>query len=258
MTDDHGKFCWYELLTTDTEAAEAFYGKVLGWTGKDAGHPEMRYTILSIGETGIGGLMALPESCIAEGKRPGWIGYVAVDDVDAGTAQVTQKGGQVHMPPQDIPAVGRFSVVADPQGAVLTLFKPLPMPNMPAPAPMGTPGHSAWRELCANDWEAAFAFYAELFGWTKAETMDMGPMGVYQLFARGAETLGGMMNKPPGVPVPFWQYYFAVEDADAAKARVEAAGGQIINGPMEVPGGVWAMNALDPQGAVFGLVGPRR
>lgn len=265
MTDVHGRFCWYELMTTDAAAAEAFYKKVMGWNAKDAGQPDMAYTILSVGETGIGGLMTLPESCLAEGKRPGWIGYVAVDDVDASTAQATKAGGKVHMEPQDIPNIGRFSVIADPQGAVLTLFKATHGPEAPPPpAPMGTPGHAAWRELYANDWESAFAFYAGLFGWTKGEAMDMGPMGTYQIYGRGAaegcgeEMYGGMMNKPPAVPAPFWQYYFTAEDIDAAKGRVEAAGGQIIHGPAEVPGGMWVINVVDPQGAVFGLVGPRR
>ncbi len=257
MTDTHGRFCWYELLTTDTAAAEAFYGKVLGWSARDAGMPDMKYTLLHAGETGIGGMMTMPPECIAEGKPPGWMGYVAVDDVDACTTQATEAGGSVHMPPQDIPTVGRFSVIADPQGAVLTLFKPLPGQPSPPPAPMGTPGHAAWRELYADDWQKSFAFYAGLFGWTKGDPLDMGAMGTYQLYGKASEMYGGMMNRPPQIPAAFWQYYFAAEDIDAAMGRVEAAGGRVIHGPAEVPGGVWVINVLDPQGVAFGLVGPR-
>jgi predicted enzyme related to lactoylglutathione lyase len=112
--------------------------------------------------------------------------------------------------------------------------------------------------LHTTDWPAAFGFYAALFGWTKGEPFDMGPMGVYQLFATGDCPVGGMMNMTaePKAP-PHWLYYFNVEAIDAAVARVAAAGGQVLNGPMQVPGGSWIVQGLDPQGAPFALVGPR-
>ena len=121
-----------------------------------------------------------------------------------------------------------------------------------------TPGHVAWRELYADDVEKAFAFYAEKFGWTKAEAMDMGPMGVYQMFATGGPTAGGMMRRPEDIPQPFWNYYHAVPELDAAIGRVEKGGGKILNGPQEVPGGAWVAQCLDPQGAVFSLVAGKR
>jgi uncharacterized protein len=255
MSTAHGSFVWYDLMTTDTAAAQTFYRNVLGWSAQDAGMPDMSYTILSAGEIPLGGLMALPEEARNAGARPGWLGYVAVDDVDASAARAKQAGGAVHRAPADIPGVGRFAVIADPQGAVLTLFKGS-VEQGPSAAP-GSPGHVGWRELLATDWEPAFDFYSELFGWTKAEPFDMGPMGVYQLFATGGVTIGGMMTKPDSVPAPFWLYYFAVEGIDAATTRVQANGGQLLNGPHEVPGGVWIVQFLDPQGAMFALVGPR-
>jgi uncharacterized protein len=88
--------------------------------------------------------------------------------------------------------------------------------------------------------------------------MDMGPMGIYQMFAFGGEAIGGMMTKPPSMPAPCWMYYFNVDGIDAAKARVETGGGAILNGPMEVPGGHWIVQCRDPQGAMFCLVAPRR
>jgi len=257
MTQSPRKFVWYELLTTDPAAAERFYRDVVGWSAQDSGVPGMAYTLLSAGETQIGGLMALPEAALKMGARPGWIGYVGVEDVDAEADAFTKAGGVVHKAAADIPGVGRFAVVGDPQGAALTLFKGASDAE-PAPVPRGARGHIGWRELHAIDREAAFAFYADRFGWTKGDAMDMGPMGVYQLFkAGGDEAIGGMMTKLEAMPVPFWLYYCNVAGIDAAVKAVEAAGGQILNGPHEVPGGDFILQALDPQGAMFALVGPR-
>lgn len=253
MTSPQGRFVWYELVTPDPAAAERFYCDVIGWRAKDAGVPDMSYTLFSVGEAQVAGAMALP----ANAPRPGWIGYVAVADVDASTAAVERAGGAVHRPPTDIPGVGRFAIVADPQGAVLALFCGAGEMEW-QPAPMGAPGHGGWHELMAADWQAAFDFYAGLFGWTKAEPFDIGEMGIYQLFAAGGETIGGMMTKSESVPAPFWLYYFNVEAIDPAKSRIEAAGGRIVNGPMEVPGGSWIVHGFDPQGAFFALVAPKR
>lgn len=249
-----GHFVWYELMTTDTAAAAAFYGEVLGWGARDAGMEGQPYTLLSAGEAQIGGMMAMPEAYAAGGGRPGWIGYIAVPDVDAGAAQVQQAGGAVHRAAEDIPGVGRFAVVADPQGAAFVLFKG--NGQMPPAPPPGTPGHAGWHELHATDWPAEFAFYAGLFGWTKGEAIDIGPMGTYQLFAIDAVPSGGMMTDPDAGQRPFWMYYFNVRDIRAAAATVTAKGGQVLHGPHEVPGGAWIVNCADPQGAMFALVAP--
>jgi predicted enzyme related to lactoylglutathione lyase len=256
MPNSAKTFVWYELMTTDIEAAEAFYGAVIGWSGKDFGQPDMRYTVMSAGGTGVAGLMALPAEICAAGGRPGWTGYIGVDDVDAATAGVKKAGGAVHRAPADIPNVGRFSVVADPQGAVFMLFKPMGGDNSPAPG--GTPGHVGWRELYAADWAKGFDFYAGQFGWTKAEAIELGPMGTYQLFAAGGEPIGGMMNKPDQVPSPVWMFYFNVAEADAAAARVAQHGGQVLMGPHQVPGGSWILQCMDPQGATFALAAASR
>jgi predicted enzyme related to lactoylglutathione lyase len=256
MSASQGKFVWYDLMTTDTKAAEAFYCGVLGWAAKDSGMPGMSYTILSVGETMIGGLMPLPPEAAAAGARPMWTGYIGVDDVDAMAARVKQAGGSVHKGPEDIPGVGRFAYVADPQGAGFILFKGASDAQPVEPA-MGTPGFPGWRELHAGNWESAFAFYSGLFGWTKAEAVDMGPMGTYQLFATGGDPVGGMMTKMENMPAPFWLYYFCVENVDAAAKRVTGGGGQVLNGPHEVPGGAWIVQCLDPQGGAFALVGPK-
>jgi len=207
-------------------------------------------------ETPVAGVMALPKEASALGARPGWMGYVAVDDVDAYAERVARAGGKLHRPAADIPGIGRFAIVADPQGVVFALFKGTPGAMPPPPAAPGKAGYFGWRELVATDWEAAFGFYSGLFGWTKAETHDMGPMGVYQVFAAGGEAIGGMMTRPAGVPAPFWMYYVLVDGIEAAVSRLKAGGGSVVNGPLQVPGGSWIVQALDPQGATFALVSP--
>jgi predicted enzyme related to lactoylglutathione lyase len=249
-------FVWYELMTTKMDAAEAFYGAVVGWSPQSISQPDMRYTVMKAGDRMVAGVMALPADAREAGARPGWVGYVGTDDADASTRKLREAGGMVHREPADIPDIGRFSVVADPQGAMFMLFQPMGGDNSPAPAM--TPGHIGWHELYAADWPSAFDFYAGQFGWTKADAIDMGPMGAYQLFAAGGEPIGGMMTKPDAIPAPVWLYYFNVEAIDAAAARVSSGGGQVLNGPLEVPGGGWILHAMDPQGAMFALAAPRR
>ncbi len=248
-----GNFAWHELMTTDAPAATAFYTDVVGWTARDSGMPDVSYTLLLAGEAMAAGLMALPPQ---EGDAPaGWMGYVQVDNVDASAAQASSLGGAVHMPPHDIAGVGRFAVIADPQGAVIALFHPEGTP--PPQPPMMAPGSVGWNELMANDMPKVWPFYAAMFGWTKGEAMDMGAMGTYQLFAANGTVCGGMMTRPSETPGPYWAYYFSVTDIDAAMARATGAGGSILMGPMEVPGGAWVIQGLDPQGALFALVGMR-
>jgi predicted enzyme related to lactoylglutathione lyase len=246
-------FVWYELMTTDAKAAQAFYGKVVGWKTQDASQATIAYTLLLAGESPMAGLMTMPKDACDAGAKPAWIGYVGVNDVDACAGRITNAGGAVHVPPTDIPNIGRFAMVADPQGAAFSLFKPVS--DMPPPPPdPATPGTIGWHELMAADGEKAFDFYAELFGWTKDETLDMGAMGRYQLFAAGGSAIGGMMTKPAQMPVPSWNYYFRVDSIGGALERLKKEGGQVINGPMEVPGDDWIVQGIDPQGAMFSLV----
>jgi predicted enzyme related to lactoylglutathione lyase len=258
MSAPEGTFIWYELMTTDPAAAKAFYTQVIGWGAEQAAAPNDAYTLFTVAGPGTGraGLMAIPPDAKAGGARPAWLGYVAVRDVDETAARVQRDGGHLHRPPMDIPAVGRFAVVSDPQGALFYLFRPGSDEDMP-PAPPGHPGTVGWHELHAADRETAFAFYAALFGWKKHDALDMGPMGIYQLFGTHDLANGGMMTKLPGVPHPFWLYYVNVADIDAASGRIAPAGGKILQGPHQVPGGSWIVQATDPQGALFAIVGPR-
>jgi len=251
MVSSHGCFVWYELTTTDAEAAKAFYAAVVGWGLRDASMPGAAYTLFTAGEVAVAGLTGLSAEARKMGAQPRWMGYVAVDDVDAATDRLTHLGGTVYVPPTDVPDVSRFSVVADLQAATLALVKGLNS-GQQQPTALGMPGHVGWRELSAVDWEKAFAFYGELFGWQKVDA-DVGGIGTYLLFSAGGQTIGGMSTKPPAVPMPFWLYYFNVDDLDAAAKRVKAGGGKILEGPIEARGGNRIARCTDPQGAMFAL-----
>jgi predicted enzyme related to lactoylglutathione lyase len=232
-------------MTTDLDAAAKFYGEVLGWTSQDVSQPGAPYRAFSAGETMVAGVLPAFEG----GPPQGWMGYIAVDDVDDMAKAITAAGGLIHRPPADIPGIGRFAVAADPHEAVFVIFKAAGEGAIPAD---GVPGHAGWRELMAGDLETDFAFYAKLFGWTVAQEIPMGPMGIYRVFATGGEGwAGGMMTKPAAVPRAMWRYAFQVDSAKAALQRITAAGGAIVNPPHQVPGGNWIVQATDPQGAFF-------
>ena len=257
MSEPLGKFCWYELMTTDTEAAGKFYSHVVGWNLFEPGGVHAGYTLLQVGNQGMGGMMKLPEEACAAGARPGWNGYIWVPEVEAAMAKVVAAGGRVHKEPADIPQVGRFAIVSDPQGAVFYLFRHVGDQEA-SPVPMNALGHVGWHELFAADNKAALDFYSSQFGWKGTDALDMGPMGTYQLYTIRADQpggqCGGMMNKPDAFPQPSFLYYFNVDDIDAAVERVKSAGGQVLMGPHEVPGGSMIIQGLDPQGAMFALV----
>lgn len=255
---DQGRFVWYELMTPDVAAAKAFYGDVVGWTAQDMPMPGMTYTIVSAGDGQVGGMMALPDELRDMGVPPNWTGYIGVDDVDASAEKIKSLGGAVRREPMDIPGVGRFAVVADPQGAVFCIFKWL-TPGSPKPVDPKNIGRVGWHELASSDWEKGFDFYQAMFGWKKDQVFPMGEMGDYQTFSDATDgMIGGMMNRPPNVPMSYWLYYFSVPDIDEAAERIKAGGGQILHGPAEVPGGAFIIQAMDPQKAMFAVLGMRK
>jgi predicted enzyme related to lactoylglutathione lyase len=254
MKNMHGRFVWYELVTTELKAAKSFYAHVVGWNVRDIPELDAPYSLLTVGETPIAGATQLPEDARKAHVMPHWIGYIAVDDVDMSAGRVQQLGGQVHVQPTDIPNIGRFAIVGDPQMATFALFKAIDG-DRPQLDPTAC-GHVGWHELLATDWKTAFAFYEKLFRWQKADIVT-GVMGTYQQFSAGGALIGGMFTKPPTLPIPFWLFYFNVDSIDAAAARATDSGGQILYGPAEVPGGVWIVQCLDPQGAIFAMMESR-
>jgi predicted enzyme related to lactoylglutathione lyase len=254
MTGDHGHFVWYELLTTDIASAEAFYHQVLGWDARDVSTPKFVYRVLTADAAPVSGLMALPPEGLQRGAQPRWVGYVAVDDLDAGMNRLKALGGSTYVPPTDS-NIGRIAIIADPQTATLALVQGLTI-GVPSRDGNGI-GRVGWHELLAAEWRQAFAFYEGLLGWQKASSDVAGPADGYQLFAAGNDTLGGMFTKLPRAPFPFWLYYFNVADVTVALQRVIAHGGKVVQGPIELPDSIWIARCIDPQGAMFALQGKR-
>lgn len=245
-----GRMLWYELLTSDMKAAEKFYTAVVGWKitpFEGAPQPYDMWTRAD-GVT-IGGVMTMPEGM---NFPPHWGMYIGVPQLDEAVSAIERKGGSALSPVIDVPTVGRMRTMKDPQGALFSVYEPVSPPQAPETEPQ--PGDVSWHELYTTDAEGAMAFYTGLFKWQPTDSMDMGAMGKYHMFGR-AFPLGGMMKKPAemGHVPPHWGIYFRVPDVHAGGERVKANGGQVLNGPMEVPGGDWSVNCLDPQGATFSL-----
>jgi predicted enzyme related to lactoylglutathione lyase len=248
--DLRGRFIWHELLTTDTAAAAAFYPKLLPWRTHPSSMPG--YTIWMAGQTQVGGLMALPPD--AAGTPPHWLVYVGTPSVDATAEHAQRLGARVVKGASDIPNVGRFAVLADPQGATFAVYTPAGSASSTTP-PGGTGGFS-WHELATTDVAGALRFYGELFGWRKGPGHDMGAMGIYQLFEHGSAQVGGMCNvQGPSTP-PSWLSYVQVADTQRAVAAAKAAGGRLMHGPMDVPGGSSIALFMDPQGGAFAVHRP--
>jgi hypothetical protein len=246
-----GRPLWYELMTTDMNAAEKFYRTVVGWTSAPFEGSPQPYTMFNrSGEIPVAGLMTTPEGMNAP---PFWAMYVAVPKLEEAASHIKGLGGGECSPAIEVPTVGRMQMMKDPQGAAFYIYEPETTDQQPEAA--AEVGEASWHELMTTDAAAAMRFYSEIFGWQESDTMDMGPMGKYHMFNRPHGMIGGIMNTPPEmaqVP-PNWQIYFRVPDINAATERIKANGGHVLNGPMEVPGGDWIVNATDPQGAAFAL-----
>ncbi|MEY2893680.1 MAG: hypothetical protein RJA98_3588 [Pseudomonadota bacterium] len=257
MSDRHGTPIWYELMSKDPQAARRFYSAVVGWRIDEAPPvgATMDYRMISAADGLVGGVFTLTDAMCQQGAAPCWLMYLGVDDVDACVASITAAGGSVAMPAFDIPNVGRIALVADPQGAAFYVMRGASN-ELSTACDADRAGHGAWHELHAADGPTATAFYTAQFGWAPTQAMDMGPMGSYQLFAIGGRDLGGVMTDTR-FPRPAWLVYFRVDGIERAAARIVDAGGQVVHGPMEVPGGGWIVNGIDPEGALFALTGTR-
>ncbi|HXI20112.1 MAG TPA: VOC family protein [Gemmatimonadales bacterium] len=244
-----GRFNWHQLMASDPQAALDFYTRVVGWKTQPWEH-DPGYTLL-VGSRGpVAGVTGMPRDPTAPGAaeaRPGWLSFIGTEDVDATVREAVSLGGRVIAEPADIP-VGRIAVLADPQGAVFALYRPSP----PAPMPETVePGEFSWHELATTDPVAAFDFYQRLFGWEKTGAMDMGAMGIYQMYGWGEVMIGGfyrMMAEKPN-----WLAYAKVKATPRAVELTRQLGGSIINGPMEVPGGDLIAMCVDPQGVAFAV-----
>ncbi len=246
MANDPKYFTWYELITTDVTGAADFYREVVGWGTREASTAKLPYKLFATRETPTAGLMELPEEGRRMGARPRWVGYLGVKDVPATVDQIKGLGGAVYVPPTDT-NIGLISVVADPCAATFALIdRPDP------PAMSGKIGRVGWHELLAADLAKELAFYCQLFGWQRS---DDNPVDGYQAFSAGGQVIGGAFRKRPDEPVPFWLFYFNVDDLDIAVERVVAGGGKAFRN--ELFDDLAVARCVDPQGAAFALQGRR-
>jgi predicted enzyme related to lactoylglutathione lyase len=265
MANPFGSFIWYELMTGDIDAAGAFYASVVGWSLGAAEMPAvgMDYRMIERSDGGFaGGALALTDEMIGEGAKPGWLGYIHVADVDAEAAKIAAEGGQIHMPGTTLEGVGRFALVSDPLGAAFYLMTPQPSEDdLDASSDVFTvdrPQTVRWNELVTPDDDAAVAFYTRHFGWAQEGAMPMGPLGDYRFLVHQGVPIGAVMREAEITPVPGWTFYIGVDDIDRAFAAVAAGGGRAMGEPQQIPTGEYTVHVFDPQGAYFGLVGPRK
>jgi uncharacterized protein len=271
VTNKSGDFIWYELLTKNADAAGDFYGQVTGWTSSQSDQTGMDYRFFFSNpgcndDDGVGGYMAITPEMAAGGARPAWVGYLAVDDVDASLVSIMAAGGRTLMPATDLQGVGRMAMVADPQGAPFYIMRPTPpQHNSDAQSKAFAStepkvGHCAWNELATSDPESAIDFYRNQFGWDEAGEMNMGDMGLYRFIqaSGGRFLIGAVYEKVEADPQSHWLFYFRVANLDKAMMTIAAKQGKIYMAPVPVPESEdFSLIAYDPDGAPFGLIGPR-
>lgn len=259
MANPHGTPIWYELLTPDHAAAKRFYDAAVGWTIGPAPAGDVDYRMIAAGDPTVGGVMQLTNAMTAGGARPGWLTYLAADDVDATAGRITAAGGAMLMPPFDLPGVGRMAFCADPQGAPFYIMRDSSEADSNSFTPQRTGaqnGHCSWNELWTSDAASAVTFYRTVFGWESPNSMPVGPGRGYHFVHSGDLVLGAIGQAQEGGSPPRWTFYFWVPDLDAAIEQAKAGGGAITTGPHDVPGGARVITGTDPHGAVFALVGP--
>jgi predicted enzyme related to lactoylglutathione lyase len=240
---------WIDLSTTDRAAAKEFYSALFGWTYEDqqAG-PDATYTMASLKGATVAGMADLMSDQVAQGVPPHWQSYVTVADADATATAATSAGGTVLAGPFDVVDAGRMAVLQDPTGAVVAIWQPV---NHIGAGLVNEHGTLTWNELMSPDVEKAAGFYKAVFGWD-AETNTAGGM-TYTEFKVGGQSIAGAMAPPmEGIP-PVWGIYFAVDDTDATVAEATRRGATLINGPVDIPVGRFAV-LMDPQGAVFSVI----
>ena len=250
----HGSPCWYELVTSDIAAAQTFYSTILGWTISDSGTPGMDYRLAKAGGSMVAGLMQ------AEPGMPvAWTLYFAVTNCDETFAQATGLGAKPIVPPADIPNTGRFALLTDPQGAAFGILQPLPMTDGSGGEAFNQKkmGHGNWNELITADPKRALEFYDTLFGWTTLRSVQMGPEMIYHIIGWNGLEIGGCFAPTWETPTPYWKPYFGTESTTVSAAIVPTAGGTVVSGPDEVPGGAFTLQITDPQGTKLALFGPK-
>ena len=238
-----GKFVWHEHVSSDPTQAEDFYTQLFGW-GTEVFKPgEADYTMISSSGQNHGGF----SKAIEGAPPPHWLSHVAVENVEETIEKAQGAGGRLAAGPFEMSEVGRVAIIADPQGAYVSLYQP------EGDGPVSE-GVFVWDELGTTDVDGAQRFYEQVFGWT---TSDMGPeYGGYRIFNRGETGIAGLMTLPDESIPPYWQPYVAVHDPDRTTAKATELGGSALMEPMDVPKVGRIAVLRDPQGATFGIIRP--
>ena len=250
------QFFWHELMTTDVKAAEKFYSDVVGWKATDSGAPGQQYTLFNVGDRGVGGMLAITPDMAKHGARPGWLGYIAVDDVDQAVARLKQEGGKVDIEPQEVPGIIRFAMVADPQGATFYIAKGLRRQSAAAPGHR----HARHRGLERIDGVRLAGRLCLLFQDVRLDqggSARHGPDGHLSAFCRGRaghRRHDDQARRASGRLLGLLFQRAGDRRGHREESRPAAARSSTV--PCEVPGGQWVVQAMDPQGAAFNLVAP--
>ena len=251
MPIPQGRFVWHDLATTDVEGAKNFYTQITPWTTKTWEDDE-NYTLVEHDGLPLGGMAPLPADSQSNGATANWTPSVYVYDVDACVRQAVKLGATIVSPPREIPNVGCWAAIADPDGAPIALFEPS---QGPPPGNAGPPRVSefSWHELAANDWSKSWDFYRRLFNWERIEEHDMGPLGTYFIFGLNGQGMGGIFTRSAEMSPPSWTSYIEVDSVKSAVPMVTQLGGRVLREPHQVPGGSWIAHCCDPQGASFAM-----
>lgn len=246
-----GTPCWVELLTSDPERSQDFYGRLFGWTVEDPGAEYGGYTNFQLKGERVAGCM---RNDGAAGVPDLWSVYLAVADAEATVARVADAGGQVMVPAMDVMTLGRMAVVVDAGGAVIGAWQPGEHRGF---GYVGEPGAPSWFELHTRDYESSLAFYRAVFGWHTRVEGDS-PEFRYSTVDVDEAQYAGVMDAsaflPEGVPGG-WTVYFEVTDTDRSVSEVVALGGEVVMAAEDTPYGRIATVA-DPTGAAFRLAQP--
>jgi uncharacterized protein len=247
-----GRFLWFDLVTTDPTAAISFYTKLVGWETQ-TWPGEVPYTMWTANGAPLGGVVTHTPDALKAGAPPHWYAHISTLKVDGAVATATKLGGRVLVPAKDIPSVGRYAILRDPQGAVFAAYAPdSPPPERTGQVPIGD---FMWQELNTSDAVAGFDFYHAIFGWDHTSQMDMGKDGIYYMYGRNGEALGGMYTLPAAYKRPSaWLHYIRVPDVDRSALQIPKLGGTVTMPAMDVPSGSRILQGTDPQGGAFALV----
>lgn len=238
-----GRFVWHDHSSNDPDKARSFYNELFGWESDVVQIQGFEYPMIKANDQTHGGF-----GPAQGGAPPHWLGHVLVDDADAAAERAKGAGGTVITGPMDIPNVGRFAVIQDPQGAVFSVFASAGEPQTPE-------GVFVWNELVTTDIDTAKRFYGEVVGWSAKDMDNPGDTpGAYTVFLNGEEQRGGAYPRPPEMDAPpHWMLYVGSSDVDSDTKKAKKLGAQVYMEPFDVPTVGRLSIIADPTGAVFGI-----